>query len=588
MLDFLFDHELWVGTILTVLLILLVARFLANRLGSYWYLLAALLLWWLYQDNTHPHDAWLFDLQWPFIIIVVAILGVNRVSGRTWWNGRPVGKAAFPIVGSVLVWFILYTSLFLPMNFFHELAGAPWDGLVSFLVLLAVWGGMIITVIGTMLWSHSGGGSGGHLAVFGHNAVRFAVIFAMLFTVLSNIPTAYKEADQGVRSWWEQMDQPNQVIQSDRDALGQKPSATATGTPSTASTASPAPESRGGMVDNSLEQETIDAVTVANGAEASPCDWTGVETKNVAVPEGATNNDTDVDQTMVVYKPGFAAAVGSNGRRYSDSIQLPLKGSETVDQSKDLKRAICEDPLQGAAVANMFAGIKIGDQERPLTEFNPWLQPFAVEVEQVNDLAAGYMPHYEQKELTSDQAKEALTKNVEYQVLANRLGTLLDRLGAVGVQSHASDKTWHLSNGGISVGGVPEVGLDPRKDTKPSLVYQLSQKNACEVLLRVGFNTADKRPEVFKLASCAEQAKQTKAAKTAATATKSAASTQKPATVSTPSKPLTTNKCKIDWQPGCPPNAGDQDPQSNDIDTGPSDPDGSPDPISGTIVVPDS
>jgi hypothetical protein len=350
------------------------------------------------------------------------------------------------------------------------------------------------------------------------------------------------------------------------------------------------------MVDNSLDQEAIDAITVANGAESSPCDWTGVETKTVAVPEGATNNDTDVDQVMVVYKPGFAVAVGGKGRRTSESIQLPLTGGTTVDQAKDLKKAVCEDPLQGSAVANMFAGLKIGDKQRPLTEFNSWLQPFAVDVDKVNDLAAGYMPYYGQKSLTSDQAKEVLAKNVEYQILANRLGTLLDRIGVVGVQSLTSDKTWHLDNGGVSVGGIPEVGLDPLKDTKPALIYQLSQKNTCEVLLRVGFNTADKRPEVFPVPSCADQAKAKPAAKAKATAKKSAASTPKPATTSPSSsrtstsshsqKPLTANECKIDWQEGCPPNAGDQDLQSNDTDTGATDPDGSPDPTSGSIVIP--
>jgi hypothetical protein len=567
-------HWLWIAVIVV----------LAYFLGGWVFLTVALLSFW-FADKSRPvsGEFWVFDFQWPlhwWLLVGLAILLIAFVAPYRYRNAKLFdGKArGMPLVARLLVVFVLYLGI-LHLSWW-------WVGWLFWLFWLVG----LVGVFG-MRWTNSAVPVA--MASLGYRVCRLIVLLMLVFSMIGGGWSAFASIPDQVGGWFQG---PNTVVHSDRDSLGQKAS----------ETASPTAEPRGGMVDNSLEQETIDAITVASGAEASPCDWTGVDTKTVAVPEGATNNDTDVDQTVVVYKPGFAVAVGSNGRRYSDSIQLPLKGNATVDQSKDLKKAICEDPLQGVSVANMFAGLKIGDLQRPLTEFNPWLQPFAVDVDQVNDLAASYMPYYGQKELTSDQAKQALTKNVEYQVLANRLGTLLDRIGAVGAKSLTSDHNWHLTNGGVDVDGVPEVGLDPLKDTKPALVYQLTQKNTCKVLLRVGFNTADKRPEVFQVPSCADQAKKAKAAKPTPTATaaakKSAAPTRKTATTkknqkpaakpaakaSTSPKPATANECKIDWHQGCPPNAGDQDPQSNDINTGPSDPDGSPDPISGTIVVPDS
>lgn len=195
---------------------------------------------------------------------------------------------------------------------------------------------------------------------------------------------------------------------------------------------------------------------------------------------------------VVTYDIG--ALKGTPPRKWSDALSTPLPGGLDA-----VKASTCTDPLYGSTVANMFATLKVDGVS--VVSLNPWLRPF-MDVSQINDRASEFIPLLDVAHPSQAQKVKAVAKNHDYQELANRLNTLMSRLQEAGTHAYKSERNWHLKAAGMQVGGLPEVGLDSRIDVKPALILEGTVKNACGPVVRIGFNTGDKRPEVFATPTC--------------------------------------------------------------------------------------
>lgn len=202
-----------------------------------------------------------------------------------------------------------------------------------------------------------------------------------------------------------------------------------------------------------------------------------------------------------VVKYDVGALKGVPPRKWSDSVSTPLHGG-----LQGVKGAVCHDPLYGATVANMLAGLRVDGVS--VVSLNPWLKPYQA-TSQINDHAEAFVPLLDVKSPSSAQVKAAVRENHDYQQLANRVNTLLSRFQVQGTDTLRSVKNWHLKAAGLKVDGLPEIGLDSRVDAKPALILEATLKNACAPVVRVGFNLGDKRPEVFVTPSCKKPGKPT-------------------------------------------------------------------------------
>jgi len=201
------------------------------------------------------------------------------------------------------------------------------------------------------------------------------------------------------------------------------------------------------------------------------------------------------DGTAVIrFEVGALKPVRMDGRAWSDAISNPLKATLPAEALKEIQAAICQDPLMGVTVAHLFAGL--GVEGVKVVDLNDWLKPYAVEAAQINDLAVGFIPLLDVAPPTEEQVASAISQNLEYQDLAESLGTLLGRFQVVGIQAEQSVLNYHLDAGGLAVGKLPEVGLNPAQENLPALVLEANVKPG-NCLARVGFNVGDKRPEVF-------------------------------------------------------------------------------------------
>lgn len=211
------------------------------------------------------------------------------------------------------------------------------------------------------------------------------------------------------------------------------------------------------------------------------------------VGESATKTLGD-GRKVIDFDIGALKPVGEGNRKWSDSLSTPVLATVPADALKEIQTTICLDPLMGASVAHLFAHQTVGGVK--IVDLNDWLIPFAVEADQINDLATGFIPLLDVSSPTNEQISTAIDQNLVYQNLAEKLGTLLSRFSVVGIQAEWSVYNYHLAGGGLVVGKLPEVELNSAQEGLPALVLEVNMKpGVC--LARIGFNTGDKRPEVF-------------------------------------------------------------------------------------------
>lgn len=204
--------------------------------------------------------------------------------------------------------------------------------------------------------------------------------------------------------------------------------------------------------------------------------------------------ETEDGQTVVKFEVGALLPVGMAGRAWSDALSSPVLSQQPADARKEIQAAICQDPLLGVTVAHLFAHMEVEGVK--VVDLNDWLKPFAVDVSEINDLAAGFIPLLDAQVPSNEQLTAAINQNLAYQEVAEKLGTLLDRFSVKGIKAEQSVLNYHLDAGGLVVGKLPEVGLNPNQESLPALVLELNAKPG-NCLAQVGFNAGDKRPEVF-------------------------------------------------------------------------------------------
>lgn len=232
-----------------------------------------------------------------------------------------------------------------------------------------------------------------------------------------------------------------------------------------------------------------------------------VSTTNVdcetIVPETGVGEVAQTDNgPVVIYDVGATKQVefgNPDARWWSDALNTPFKTPAEADKAdllKELQATLCEDPVLGGAFANMFANMEVGGTK--VVDLNPWLADFAGDPSIINDKASEFMPLQDRapEAISDDELKTAVDKNQEYQVIAEKLGTLMTRFQNAGVlEKGPTTFNYNLVAGGLVAGGLPEVGLNATQfETAKGVMFVLTKKDGqCLVSLMV--NIGDKRPE---------------------------------------------------------------------------------------------
>ena len=189
-----------------------------------------------------------------------------------------------------------------------------------------------------------------------------------------------------------------------------------------------------------------------------------------------------------------------NARSWSDALSTPLTGKDATQQNLALKRAICEEPYVGVTFAHMMFNLSVGGVRVSELQTTDWMKPVDVSTDELDTVIAGFAPLVQAKlqnsgaKFSDADIEAAVEANREYQNLATKLVFLLERFELKGVKSIDSTHHYNLVAGGLRADGMPEVGIDTKKDKLPSLVYELTEKTACKPVSVIGFNLGDKRP----------------------------------------------------------------------------------------------
>ncbi len=210
-------------------------------------------------------------------------------------------------------------------------------------------------------------------------------------------------------------------------------------------------------------------------------------------------NTADLNGTPV-YGWDEGSLKGTPPRLWSDAISTPFAASDPMGILNEMQRELCVAPLLGVTYANFFARMEVGNVK--VVDLNDWLKPYAVDPSQVNDQASEFAPLLDVADPSQDQVVAAAQKQAEYRTLAERLGTLLTRFWLGEVQAQKSVLNYHLTAGGLSVGGLPEVGINPNQEDLPALLLAVTEKDACVPIKVIGINVGDKRPEEFAPPEC--------------------------------------------------------------------------------------
>lgn len=240
-----------------------------------------------------------------------------------------------------------------------------------------------------------------------------------------------------------------------------------------------------------LNQDVLNALTVHD---------TTVDCVNVVEQTGVGKTVTLADGTkLAAYEVGALKAVGdgANMRRHADDISTPFETSATDKdaQLRELEASICEDPELGIMFANLFANMQINGVK--VVDLNSWLAPFVGDANTINTEAAGFMPLLGQEGTPSESlSQKAVDQGRAYQKVAQLVNTLLTRFRNDGVGSKATTLNFHLVNGGLVAGSLPQIALNTTQESLPSLILTLDEKTG-QCLAIIGANEEDKRAEVL-------------------------------------------------------------------------------------------
>lgn len=212
---------------------------------------------------------------------------------------------------------------------------------------------------------------------------------------------------------------------------------------------------------------------------------------------GAETKKLEDGSTVYGYEVGALkdVGVGPEFRYKPDSFQLPMVTEDPTEGREVVQTAICQDPLDGVAVAYFFANWV------PFAlESNPWLKPFVGEAEEINDWALAFMPLFNVENPSQALLDKAQAMNLKYQKLAEKLATLVGRFSVHGEwEKWLSAMDLHLrpfEGGAMAVGSLPEVEVNPTQENLKALILILDSKTG-ECWLIIGFNWFDLRPELF-------------------------------------------------------------------------------------------
>lgn len=203
----------------------------------------------------------------------------------------------------------------------------------------------------------------------------------------------------------------------------------------------------------------------------------------------------DVDGIVSVYT---GALEGVPPRAWTDAISTPLRNQTDANAAlREIQWSICHDRFNGATWLVAMANLEVEGVK--LSEINEWLKPYAVDANKVNDIADEFLPQRDKDiaAMTADEQKEVKQKSEEWQQLAQKLNTLLNRFQNVGIGAPMSEWNYHLALGGAKVDGLPEVALNDKQENLNSVILVLTEKgNSCPIVA-IGGNVLDRRPEGF-------------------------------------------------------------------------------------------
>jgi hypothetical protein len=204
---------------------------------------------------------------------------------------------------------------------------------------------------------------------------------------------------------------------------------------------------------------------------------------------------------IYVYDVGVRHAVNrgnSSSRQWSDALSVPLPGATPAAKRHNLQVAICLDPYIGNAWAHALGTLSVSGHS--VLSMNPWLRSSA-NVTKVNDQAKRFGATLDPRSmgLSAKSARHYVAVNRAWQKRASAIDELLAQFDPTAIRALPSVRNWHA----IPLSGtLPEVGLNPRQESLPALVLNVTQKGACAPLLSVGANVGDMRPEVFQTPTC--------------------------------------------------------------------------------------
>jgi hypothetical protein len=201
--------------------------------------------------------------------------------------------------------------------------------------------------------------------------------------------------------------------------------------------------------------------------------------------------------------------LNSKDRLADDAVCNPLTTNTDLDVVRQsLEDNIWTNPQCGVTWAH-FLGHKVVDGVKVVDlPGNEWLKPYDVAASKIKSQAQYFVPllnktltKVDKKKITSAQYEQAAQRNWDYQVLAGWLNTMINSYQLVNISAPTSTLSYHVMDKGQGSGLHP-VGLDPAPDSKPALVMELIDKNACAPSTVIGANMTDSRPEQFPDETC--------------------------------------------------------------------------------------
>lgn len=178
-------------------------------------------------------------------------------------------------------------------------------------------------------------------------------------------------------------------------------------------------------------------------------------------------------------------------RQWSDSVSIPFASQDKDEMLDEMFAENCGNPtvldMNIQALNRMtLLGFNVGEN-------NPWMGEFLDAVES-DGLREAF--------LTKKGGNDDIYVTAEFQRYAAMTNTILLAFQNLGVMSDlVSSENWHVE--GPVAGELPRTVLNPTQEGLPALVFEYTVKDNCS-LVRFGFNTQDKRFELFVTPVCEE------------------------------------------------------------------------------------